>query len=515
MMHEPQHHTLSKTELIALVRKYHLLVLTVFVIGTVAMWVALSVFFTEFYATKTKLLVKVGRENVETPATVQHGQVISQGVRVADINSEVQLLTSQALAEIVVDRLGTDAFKSVLASPTSIWQYPKYLLKRVAREARLVYKEFLILTNIKKRLDPREEAILAVVNGVKAEPIRDSDILVVTVRTPSPRLCVDVSNVLLDAYLHRRVELRQPQAGSAFFRSRLEEASQKVLELQRVRATVRQRWDIAGADEQRTSLLDRLALIEKELVQNQAEIAGSTSQLGLMINRVGELADLNRKEQVEARNPAIGAMEDRLAALRVEEAKISSRYVDGSEAIEKVRTEIRSLGIAIEQVRPTIISSVTSENNILKRDFGAGIEQQRVRISGLESRNRYLRSAALDIHRDTRNLSEGTDEVQNAEREFQRAEQDYLFYSKRLEEARMSEQLDAQQSANVTMVAPPETPIEPVAPNKLFLIEIAMAVSLVLGIACAALVETLEDRIFDERSVAAVGDVPYLGTVSV
>jgi hypothetical protein len=41
-----------------------------------------------------------------------------------------------------------------------------------------------------------------------------------------------------------------------------------------------------------------------------------------------------------------------------------------------------------------------------------------------------------------------------------------------------------------------------------------MAVSLLLGIALAAVIETIEDRILDEHSVAALGDVPYLGTVT-
>jgi len=89
-----------------------------------------------------------------------------------------------------------------------------------------------------------------------------------------------------------------------------------------------------------------------------------------------------------------------------------------------------------------------------------------------------------------------------------------MLYGKRLGEARMSEELDAQRLTNVAIVAPPETPIEPAYPRKLFIMGIAMAVSLVLGIALAALVETTDDRIVDERSVIQLGETAYLGQIN-
>jgi uncharacterized protein involved in exopolysaccharide biosynthesis len=506
-------HRLTLADISRLVRKYWLLVCTVFVTGTIAMWVSLSVFFTEMYETKTRLLVKVGRENVETPATVQNGSLFSQGVRVADINSEVQMLSSQQLVEAVVDRLGPDTFKSVLATPVYWYQYPKYLLKRTARAGKRLYKEVLYLANIKKRLGPREDAIVTVAGGIEIEPVRDSDILVVMVRMPSPQLAVDVSTVLLETYMQRRLAVRQAQAGSTFFDTRVEETRQRLEELQARRAEARDQWDITAVDDQRRTALEQLAEVEAQLVQNEAEIVLLATQRDLMTDRSAALPAMNPKEQVEAHNPAIQPIEERLAQLRVEEAKVLSRYQSGSETLEKVRSEIRSLEGAIRGVQPTIVSSVTSENNRLKQEFATGAEQQAIRVEGLQRRNQYLRRAAATLREEVRNLVDGGDDLALIEQEYARAQQDYSIYAKRLEEARMSEHLDAQRVANVTAVAPPETPLQPVYPNKLFLIEVAMAMSLLLGIGLSAVVETLDDRVVDERSVTAVGPLAYLGTV--
>src|SRR6266850_3882741 len=173
----------------------------VFMMVLLGAWGTLQVFFTDLYETQASLLVKVGRENVEVPVTVQKGQVFSQGVRIADINSEVQMLSSPAIVEAVVDHFGPATFRNVLKEPTSIWGYPKYYLKRTAREVKALYKEFLIAVNLKKRLEERDEIVLAVADGVKVEPVKDSDVLILKMRLPSGELAVDVANQILKEYM--------------------------------------------------------------------------------------------------------------------------------------------------------------------------------------------------------------------------------------------------------------------------------------------------------------------------
>jgi uncharacterized protein involved in exopolysaccharide biosynthesis len=505
----------SRTELAELAKKYWLLILVTFLSGTVGMWLSFSIFFTDLYESKTSLLVKIGRENADTPTTVQRGQVLSQGVRVTDTNSEVEMLSSRALVEAVVDRLGPDAFKSVLAPPQSWTKYPKYYVKKAARGVKNVYKEFLILADLKKRLTPREEAIVNVADGIKVEPVRDSDILVLKVGTPSAKLCVDVSNALLDVYLQQRAAARRMPVGFDFFAARLAEASDRLTKAEETRAAVRVRWNLTSALEQRTQYLTELSAIQAEMVRNDAEIAKLKRQRELMVSRLPELPELVRKEQVDAANPSIQSIKERVTALKLERAKLSSRYLPSSEVMRKIDAEIADVEAALRTEPSSILETVTAEENPSKRAFASGIEQQVIQIAGLETSNRALQEPASRLSERLKDLALGMDALEAAERQYHRAEQDYLAYSKRLEEARMSEALDAQRVTNVAVVAPPETPIAPVYPRKMFLMGIAMAVSLLLGLAAAALVETTEDRLLDERSVSELEEVTYLGTVGV
>src|SRR5262245_59487612 len=121
--------TLTWSEISHLFRRRWGVMLLVFVAVLVGVWGTLQVFFTDQYETQASLLVKVGRENIEVPLTVQKGQVISQGVRSADINSEVQMLSSPVIATAIVDHFGVGPFRSVLKPPAEWWTYPKYYLR--------------------------------------------------------------------------------------------------------------------------------------------------------------------------------------------------------------------------------------------------------------------------------------------------------------------------------------------------------------------------------------------------
>ena len=510
----PEHH-LTKGRLFELARKYWLLVAVVFVAGTLAMYIILPLFFTDLYESNTQLLVRVGRENAETPATVQRGEVFSQGVRVADINSEVQILNSRPLVESVVDQLGPDAFKSVLVKPDTLIGSLKYYTKVVVRQAKTTYREFLILAGLDKRLTDREEAILRADAGISVEPVRDSDVLVLRVRTPSPQLCLDIANTLLEVYLQRRVTIRSGSAGSDFFEAQIKEAGARLDAAQQVRATVRARYQLTAPEEQRSLYLRQLNGIESELIQNDAEIAKLQRQRDLLTQRSEEMPDLVTKERVEAHNPVIQSIKDRVAALRVDQAKTASRYQPGSETMRRIDEEIVSLEGSLAPEPPTILNSVTSESNPTKRELRASVELQRVQIVGLENRNQSLRAPATQLLQRLRNIEQGIDAMEMAERDYRLAEQEYLAYAKRLDEARMSEELDSRRVANVSVAGPPETPIKPVYPRRLFLMQIAMAVSLMLGVALAAFLETTEDRILDERTVLGLENITYLGTAEV
>jgi len=507
-----EQHSLSWAHLFALLKKYRWVILTVFVAVTLGAWATLQVFFTDEYETKANILVKIGRENAEIPPSIQNGSVMTTGVRLQDINSEVQLLSSRAQVEAVVDQFGPAAFKSVLKQPESIWGYPKYYLKMTARFVKSQYKEFLIAVNIKKRLTLREEAILVLENGIKVEPIKESDVLTLRLRLPSAALAVGCANSLLQHYLADRSNIRRTAAGSAFFDAELKQDEAKLGQLGGNRDRVRNRYGLSSAAEQRTNLLKEYAAIRERIDNADASIRRLERQREAVAVAAAKGDDLLKKEQITAQNPSIQSIKERLTSLELERVKLSGRYGPDSEVMAKSDKEIEALRQLLSKEAPTILSTVTSEANPLKREMVKDLENHDVQLAGLRSERAQLEIPLHRIDAELAQLNVGGDAFENAEREYRLTEQSYMLHVRKMQEAKLNDELDERRVANVSIIAPPDQPIEPVYPPKPFVMGIALPVGLLLGIAVSALLESMEDRILSSKDLESIEGLEFMGT---
>jgi polysaccharide biosynthesis protein PslE len=505
-------HMLTWSDITNLLRKRGLLMALTFLAVLVGAWGILQVGFTDLYETQASLLVKVGRENIEVPVTVQKGQVLSQGVRIADINSEVQMLSAPGIVEAVVDRFGVEPFRNPLVVPTEWQGYPKYYLKRTARAAKSYYKEFLIAANLKKRLTEREEVILAVVDGLKVEPVKESDVLVMKLRLPSAKLSVDVANEILKEYMARRAVVRQTPAGADFFATQVRENERRLTELLAERAQVRDQWNLSSTAEQRSLLLKQAAEIDTAITMAQSDIAKLEREGSALAESIQRTPAILDKDYVESRNPSIQSIKDRITALEVEKAKILGRYTEDSEVVKKVESEIAGLEVLLSREPATVRSSQSTEANPVIREFTKETQEHRIAIAGLEGRNLNLQEPSERIQKALRDISLGSDAMEVLDRNYRMAEQDYITYHTKLEEARISEDLDARRVANVALIAQPNTPIEPVYPRKLFIMLLSIPLALLLAVSLGTFFECLDDRIRSRHDLAGVEELAYLGT---
>jgi uncharacterized protein involved in exopolysaccharide biosynthesis len=476
-------------------------------------WLTLQVFFTDLYETKASLLVKVGRENAEVPASVVTGNVLNTGVRIQDINSEVQMLSSGALVEAAVDKIGPDAYKSVLKQPDNAWGYPKYYLKLSARQLKSYYKEFLIAANLEKRLTPREQAIIAVADSLKIEPVKESDVLVMRLRLPSAELAVRTARVLLDEYLLRRAALRRHAEAKAFFDDQVSGYRDRLDNLMGQREAVRENWQVSAPSEERTLILKQLADLTSQRTDIRSQVARLESERVEISDRLGKFPLEVPKEAHDDRNPALETLKDRITSLRMDRAKLVGRYQADAPVVEKVDSEIADLEQSLSREAPTVVAGSTREANPLYRQFQDRLVDHDVQLSGLRRRDEQLAGPIDDLTQRLRKIDIGSDAFDKATREYKLAEDSYSTYSRKREEATISQALDNSTVANIAVIEEPALPIEPVYPRKLFIMAILLPVGLIVGISLAALLESMEDRIREERDLDALSGVIVLGSI--
>ena len=465
---------------------YHRWLIVLVALGSaVSAYVALQ-FMTEQYVSSSHLLVKLGRENLELPATVEKGGLFSTGVRKEEINSEIQLISSRPLIEATVDHIGLAAFKLEPPPPRTWFQRAKHALRQVVKVVRQQIKETLILLNLKPRLTEREEAVSLVQATLTVEREKDSDVITVSSQLPSGALAQQVVGTLGKLYLERRVDVRRDRGVSEFFDRQLSALREQLGTLDTSKQRVRQSRAISGVLEERGLLLGRLQAL-------YAEVANDERELKLLAPRrgSGKVVSAPASGAVPTGSsapasalssfPNIEQLRSKVTELRLRRTDLQGKFNDGAEPLQRVDREVGQI------------------ENTLRQAIASQLAERR--------------SVVTTIERRLASLNEGEIALEVIERDRAVLTQNYQSYAKRREEARATEALDLSRVSNIAVLAPADLPLEPVAPRKMLILGLSLPFGVLAGLALALLLEYLNPLIRDERDLSSAERKLFLGTL--
>ncbi len=453
---------------------YHWLLIMLTGLGTVICTYLAFQFVPDQYVSTSRLLVKLGRENVELPATVDKGSLLSTGVRKEEINSEIQLIASRPLIEATVDRIGLAAFRSDPPPPVTWFQRLKAVIRSVVSEVRATVREWLILLNLRQRLAEREEVVLLLTKTLSVEREKDSDVIAISAKLPSGDLAMRVVSTVVEIYLERRVEMRRDRGMSDFFDDQLNVLRAQLADLDARKLRLRDTRNMSAVSEERVLLVSRLQGLYGQLADDERELlllgaapraAASASAAALAV----PLSSFPNLEQLRVKT----------TELRVRRTELLQKFKPDAEPVDRVSREIA-------EIERTLQLAITTQQ-AQRRELARTIEQRLLSLNGGE--------AALEV----------------IERERQAATQNYQSYQRRREEARVSEALDVRRVSNIALLSPAERPIEPVGPRKLLIVALAFPFGLIAGLGIALLLEYLNQTIRDERDLAPGGRSLHLG----
>lgn len=467
---------------------------------------------TELYETTAKILVKLGRENIEVPATVQKGSVLTSGVRKEELHTEMQMLSSQSLIEEVIDQLGVEAFAYKLRQPATILQKVKSYVKQGVRWGKAQIDAFLIVVNLKKEMTAREKILAGIEGALSVEAEKDSQIITVKLLYPDPELAVRVLSTLLHLYLDRHVRIWQEVEVKDFFDSQVAAHKQKLREIEGEKEKAKAQWNLISIAEQRTLLLQQLQNLHNQIYANQTETTMLQARQASMRDQLKTLPDELRQSREIRSNPSIQSIKERLTNLEQEYARLSTLYRPDSSRLQNLNKEIVELRRLLQEEDSTLVWSATMRANPLKQDFMNNIQEVEVQVSGLKASAQELRAQTADLEEQLQRLNAGERQLTAIEREYQLAEQEYLDYVKRRGESFMAQELDRRRIVNVAVLSPPDRSLQPVFPRKLFIVSLSFPLGLLLGGALVLLAGYMNDVVETPRDISHINGLTYLGT---
>ena len=417
------------------------------------------------YVSHAELQVRLGRESVSIDPAASIGQsAMPMQNRDVEINTEVELLRSRRLAETVASRVGPDRIRQDDAKTATEQE-------RLAEAADKLQKKF----------------------EVAQRP--DSEILVLAYESDDPSLARDV----VDAYVAAFPELRVATSGSdsqSVFANQRDAARAELERLDREIRELKDRTGLADLAAQRTNLLGRLDVLDRQTDATRADLAAATAAVDEL-----KMAVAAAPEQVVTSRTtgsplsSVESLRQQLTRLRIEERELSTRYVETSPTVVAKREEIKAAETLLSQAIESAEAQETTGVNATREALQLRLTAAQAEAASLQAKLRELEAAYKAAAAGMGDLNATQVELDELEREANIAEAKYLRYDNTFEEGRIESALEADRITNIKVVSGASTPTKPDSPNRKLLLIVGLFIATICGAGTAFAADAIDHTV--------------------
>ncbi len=186
-------------------------------------------------------------------------------------------------------------------------------------------------------------------------------------------------------------------------------------------------------------------------------------------------------------------------------------------SLKNTQSEILKAKAAIAELKnqmSSLLKSITPGFSLSYKEAERNLMLQEVELKSLEAERTKLVQHIESYRKELESLNTYKTKLRRLERQIRINEENYQLFRKKLEEARISEVLDAERIVNVKIIDPASGTFVPVRPRKLLITGAGFIVSLIFGISVAFLAEYLDHSIKTVEDVVAYIDLPVLATIT-
>ena len=434
------------------------------------------------YEARSTVLIKVGREYISSPEVGNTRALLSLEQQEV-LNSEIQILSSRELIEKVVTLLKVETL------------YPKLAKKPTSK------------------ISPRESSILQVEKHLAISGVKKSNVIEVSFQHEDPKVAAKVVNLLIELFREKHLKVfSDPQ--SSFLEKQLRIYQGKLGESEQAMESFKQSNQVFSLDEQRSLLLRQRTDLDSTLKNTDHRIDELREKLLFLKNQKITSGAKSRTMYTNTEKDKILVdAKARLLTLQLTEQDLLKRYREDSRRVEDVRNEIQTVKNFLKEQEEYISGTVETggriyqevELEIIKTE--ADLKSQVAKAAGLRQQLRQLDGQIRTLDLNDRKF-------QTLKREMASNEKYFRTYEDRVEEARISEDMNRSKLANISVIQPATVPAKPVRPKKLLNMLLSLFIGAFSGLGLALVSEHLSQGLTTPDSVERRLGLRVLTTIS-
>jgi uncharacterized protein involved in exopolysaccharide biosynthesis len=437
------------------------------------------------YQAHMKLLVRPGRADAPVSAQANAPLDLTRlNITEEELNSEVELLRGDEVLRKVVEENGLGGRDWL-----HFLRMHEGNAERVERAARALGKKLDVQT------------------------VKKTNLITVSYASGDPSLAAKVLQSVANAYLEKHAVVRRPGGEVHFFeqqtaesRRQLEDAKHKLLEFTA-------EHHVVAAPEQRDLALQRLSEFGATYRQAQIDLAETRRRAWELERQLTLLPERTTTQVRTADNPELlKAMKSSLLDLRFKKTQLLTKFEPNHRLVQEVEQQVAEAQAAIEAENASPVRDETTDKNPQHEWATSELQKTQVQWKGLEARAAATGVQESSYRALARQLGDDAiaqDDLLNSEKA---AEENYLLYLKKQEEARMADALDERGIVNVAIA---ERPVAPALPawSTMTVLVVGLAVAGAAGAGAAFTADYVDPAFRTPDDVLLYLNLPVLASL--
>lgn len=433
------------------------------------------------YESRMKILVKNTRSDVPiTPerTTGSGGIPFVNEVSENQINSEIELLTSQDLLKQVVTECG------LYKSDTSIF-------------ARLGLKEVN-----RTQAAQVEEASRRLAKDLVITPVKKANIIDVKYSSSSPQMAAAVLRKVQDLYLEKHLKLHRPPGTYDFFKTKADEYEGELQAAEKERSNFQQSMNVISLTQQKEQTVQKLAEARSKLMETKAYLREVNDRIAKVEQ---QLQSLQPRIVTQSRALPNQYSAERLNTLMVElqnrRTQLLTKFRADDRLVREVDQQIKTTRAALEKASKETLTEQSTDLNPLRQTLETELARGRVDQAGAEGRHEMLMAQVAQYEAQLSRLEGSTAAYEDLNRKVKQSDDSYQLYKQKEEEARITDELDQNKITNVSVAEAPAQPQIPVRPNRPLNLILGVVLGALLSIGSVFIAELMHDTVLTPREL--------------
>jgi len=433
------------------------------------------------YQSEMNILVRNARPEYLISPERSNGQIVPADVTEERINSEIEVLRSRDVADVVVDPAWS-------ATPAA--------------------------ERTEARSKAHEKSVVDFAKHLTVEPLRKSNVIHVTYVAGSPREATDTVERVLKAFLDKQHELERSTSASSFFANEASRYKSELDQAQEQLAGYQQNKQIVSLNDKETTLETQINSLEDEIRSTQVQLTEATERVA---SDKHQLALLPPRMPTQQRSvPNTQAVEQLTAILtnyQNKRTELLTRFQPGERLIAEVDQQIATTSAALANARATNGQESTTDVNPVYQQVKAVLATSTTDLAALRGRLSDLTVQHARLRKQLDDVEGSTVDYTTLQARVTELQNNYQLYSQKKNEAQISDAMDQQQLVNVAVAERPTFSAKTYRPQVLLNLLLGTLTAIFLGVCAVFYAELGRETISAPYDLEAISLVPVLATV--